>query len=123
LIEVPAYIAICSLLISRLGLTGAALACTFRVSFDAILMYWAAHKYCFLRLKSLTDIGRVLTIGLILTAAMVSVRMFLHNTWEHLLPGVGLLFVWYIAAWIHGLKGDDRPPFGRTLRLAMQKEH
>lgn len=120
LIEVPSYIAICFLLISRLGLVGAALSCTFRVSLDAVLMYWAAQKYCFLRLKSFAGVGRVFTVGLLLGSCMVGTRIILHSTWERLLAGVGVLLVWYIAAWIHGLNDNDRPAFLRTLRLAMR---
>ncbi len=121
LIEVPLYVVMCYLLTLRFGLTGAALACTFRVSLDAALMYWAARKYCYLRLKSFAELGRILTVGLLLTGCMIGVRILLHGTWEHLFSGVSLLLIWYVAAWMHGLSGDDRPAFVRTLRLAMQK--
>src|SRR5438445_13024105 len=53
LLELPLYVVLCLLFIPRWGITGAALASTFRFVLDAGLLFWAVQKYCQCSLKAL----------------------------------------------------------------------
>lgn len=121
LLEFPIYIVLCLLLIPRWGIVGAALACTFRVSLDAALMFWVASKYCFLRPTWLAELGRILAVDALLVVCLVSIHRTLHGAWERLLCGMIFMFPCYLVIWFYALNREDKPAIVRTLRLALQK--
>jgi O-antigen/teichoic acid export membrane protein len=121
LLELPFYVALCVLLIPRWGIEGAALSCTLRVSVDAVLMFWAANKYCQLRPKWIGEIGRLLMIEALLLLCLLTARHILHDVWERLALGIVLLGVAYAAIWFFALNGEDKPAIVRTIRFARQE--
>ena len=121
LLEFPIYIGLCLLLIPRWGIVGAALACTFRVSLDAALMFWVANKYCLLRPQWLTELSRILMVDALLVVCLVSVHRTFHGAWERLLCGMIFLLLCYLVIWLYALNREDKPALVRTLRLALQK--
>ena len=121
MLELPIYIVLCLLLIPRWGLAGAALACTVRLSLDAILMFWAANKYCHLRPKWIGEIGRMLVVEGLLLACLLVVRHILPDAWGRLTLGVVLLGLAYGAIWLFALDEDDKPAIARTIRFARQE--
>jgi len=120
-LELPVYIALCLLFIPRWGLAGAALACTLRLSLDAVLMFWAANKYCHLRPNWIGELGRMLMIEGLLLACLLVGRHVLHDAWGRLALGVVLLGVAYAAIWLFALNGGDKPAIARTIRFARQE--
>lgn len=121
MLELPIYLALCVLLILRWGIAGAALACTVRLSLDAFLMFWAAHKYCHLRPKWVGETGRLLVIEALLVICLLTARHILHEAWNRLALGVVLLGVAYAAIWFFALNGEDKPAIVRTIRFARQE--
>lgn len=120
MLELPFYVALCAILIPRWGIEGAALACTFRVSVDACLMFWAAHKYCLLRAMWFKETGRMLMIVVIFAACLLTAHYVLQGIWTRLASSVALLALAYVAIWVFGLNGEDKPAIVRTVRFALQ---
>jgi O-antigen/teichoic acid export membrane protein len=118
LTELPIYIALCAILIPRWGIVGAALACAIRLWLDAALMFWAAHKYCYLRLSWLGETSRMLLVEVLLLSGLSAAYFMVHEVWGRLLLGVALLGIGYTAIWIFALNGEDKPAILRTFRLA-----
>ena len=121
LMELPLYIALCLLLIPRWGIEGAALACTIRLFLDAFLMFWAARKYCQMIPTWIGGTGRTVTIVALLVACLLRAHHMLHEVWGRLGLGVGLLGLAYLAIWLFGLNGEDKPAIIRTIRVALQE--
>jgi len=121
LVELPLYVALCVLLIRLWGIEGAALACTVRLFLDALLMFWAAHKYCQLWPKWIAGTGRVLMIEALLLVSLMTARHILHDTWGRLMSGVALLGVAYAVIWFFALNGEEKPAIIRIIRFARQE--
>jgi O-antigen/teichoic acid export membrane protein len=120
LAELPIYIALCIILIPRLGIVGAALACTTRLWLDAFLMFWAAHRHCNLRLKWFGETNRMLLVEILLLAGLSAIHFLVHEVWGRLLLDVTLLGFAYVGIWAFALNGDDKPAILRTFRLAQE---
>jgi O-antigen/teichoic acid export membrane protein len=120
LFELPFYIALCLVLIPRWGLTGAAVACTLRVSADAFLMFWAARRYCSFHIGRPAREKHVLAIVLLLLIGLLAVNTMNQASWVRLLEGAGLLSLAYIFLWLFGIDGEDKPSLVRTLKFRRQ---
>ncbi|MFX0132881.1 MAG: flippase [Candidatus Hodarchaeota archaeon] len=71
LLELPIYTGMAWLLVSKLGINGAALAWTFRVALDAAILFYATFKVCKFSTSSLLKNGTVLAcLALLLFAAI-----------------------------------------------------
>jgi O-antigen/teichoic acid export membrane protein len=121
LLELPTYVALCVFLIPRWGIAGAALACTVRLSLDAVVMFWAAYKYCHLRPKWIGEARRMWVIEALLLVCLLTLRHLLHEAWTRLALGVVLLGVAYAAIWFFALNGEDKPAIVRTIKFARQE--
>jgi O-antigen/teichoic acid export membrane protein len=111
LLELPPYIALCLILIPRWGITGAALASTFRFALDAGLLFWAAKKYCRCSLQR-TWHGSLRTIVMLtcsLTAALLVLCSTMPTPWLRVGAGILSVFVYLAAAWFLVVREEERP--------------
>lgn len=121
LLELPLYVVLCLILIPSWGIVGAAIAWTIRVSLDAFLLFWAAHRSCSLRLEWWSEIGKVLIIGILLICLLSGNYLYVHTRAMRLAFGAVLMLAAYVAIWMFALSNDDRPAIVRVLRLALQQ--
>ena len=120
LLELPIYIALCVLMISRWGITGAALACTMRLWLDSALLFWAAHRYCHLGFARLSDISRILLTVILFILCMLGIQIALHNLWQRVVFSTSLLLVDYMTIWYFVVSRTDKPAILRAMGLAQQ---
>jgi O-antigen/teichoic acid export membrane protein len=118
--ELPIHIALVWFLLTRFGLPGAALAWTFRVTFDFVLLIVAA---CWLtrtpaRLLAGRELRRTVATLLALAAALFalwgSTRVFVADAALALLLGAGFL----LAAWRYVLNLEEKWQIRLWLKLA-----
>jgi O-antigen/teichoic acid export membrane protein len=121
LLELPVYVALCSVLIPRWGIEGAALACTLRLFVDAGLMFWAARKYCQTGVTWMGGSIRPAAIVALLAACFVGAQYFMRDVWARLGTNVGLLSLAYVMVWYFALDGEDKPAILRTLGFPGQE--
>lgn len=121
LLELPIYVLLCLLLIPMWGITGAAISWTIRVSLDASLLFWAAHRYCSLRFSWRERFGRVLIVGALFICGLVVVGLAIPTAFVRLASGATLMLLVYVAIWRFALSNDDRPAITRVLRMALQQ--
>ncbi len=119
LLELPFYVVLCLFLIPRWGITGAALANSVRVSFDAALLFWATQKYCHCSIQPfwLRRLPGIVGLNAILAMALLGIRLNLSTSWGRLGIGalaVGLYFL--VVGWFL-VDEHDKPRIGEALRL------
>jgi len=81
LLEMPVYIAMTWILVNKLGIAGAALAWTIRITIDALLLFAASFKSCRLPINSLSKNG-LTSIGValcILTGITYVMRVLIYS--------------------------------------------
>lgn len=119
LLELPLYVILCVLMIPHWGIAGAALANSIRISLDAILLFWAAHKFCRCSLGSFWrgTFARILILNAILVVALFVVRFSLtSNLWGRLGLGLVAILIYFLAAWIIVIDKSDKPRISDALR-------
>lgn len=107
LLELAIHVPLTWLLVSRLGVPGAALAWTTRVTLDLVLLRFATrdvrHSGVDDRRTPATTLAFGLLVAMLLTASLVSVHMALAAA-----VALGLLVAYAIAAWQVGLDVNER---------------
>lgn len=118
LLELPFYGGLAWLLISRLGITGAALAGIIRVAVDAALLLWICARLRLVPLRSWVAGRMAIALsslaGLALLLAGLSVLGLGLPARAALVLVLTLLFI--LAVWRHGLQVDEKQSLRRGLR-------
>ena len=118
LLELPFYAGLAWLLISRLGITGAALAWVIRVAAHDALSAWMCARLQLVRLCSWA-VGRMAsTLGMlaglaVLLAGLSSLGLALP---ARAAVAILLMALFGLAAWQHALQGDEKQSMGRGLK-------
>jgi O-antigen/teichoic acid export membrane protein len=119
LLELPFYLTLCIVMIPRWGIAGAALANSVRVSFDAVLLFWAMQRYCGCSLKSLwvRAIPQILGLNVLLALSMLGIRLEMASTWGRV--GIAILATgtYFFGVWRLLVDKHDRPRIGEAVRL------
>jgi len=117
LAEVPIQIVVAWALVSRWGITGAAIAWTARTTLDALLLSVAALRLSSIPWRSLVDSKVPQALGCVVTLGLVAAGS------GAFIPGPGLralaigasLVLWGILTWYHLLSAGDRSMIMRLL--------
>ncbi|MGO9086139.1 MAG: flippase [Candidatus Sulfotelmatobacter sp.] len=121
LLELPVYVAMCLWMIPRWGIAGAALASTVRFTLDAVLLFWAAGRYCRCSLRGFwaTIFPSNLMLGGVLGLALLAITIFVRDSWPRL--GLGLLAVGLslLGGWAFVVDGDEKPRLSGVLRTLL----
>ncbi len=119
LLELPFYLVICMVLIPHWGITGAALANSIRISLDALLLFWALHKYCGCSLRPLlaTVLPNTLALNALLALALLGVRFSLNSPWERLTVGMVAIVAYFLPVWFVLVDQSDKPRIGEALGI------
>lgn len=118
LAEVPVYIALCIVLTQHWGITGAALASTIRFVLDAVLLFWAAGKYCRCPLRRFgsTALFRILPLSCVLAIALCGIRLVVNAPWPRLALGLLAVAFWLLPVWIFAVDREEKPRIRGTLK-------
>jgi O-antigen/teichoic acid export membrane protein len=109
-LEFPFYVGLLWLLISKMGINGAAMAWTVRVLLDAVLLFGAAIRFRWFSMGNLYSTGMLRTVavicgfGVILAVAMLALK---SANIEFTFAGV-LVPAFGLAAWRYSLDSRDR---------------
>jgi O-antigen/teichoic acid export membrane protein len=120
LLELPPYLVLCLFLIPHWGIIGAALANSIRISIDAVLLFWAARKYCGCLIGPFwrTAIPRITGLNLLLGAALLGIRpLLLPTPWERLGAGAFVLALYFFIVWHAAIDKGDKPRLNHALRM------
>jgi O-antigen/teichoic acid export membrane protein len=120
LVELPPYLALCLVLIPHWGIVGAALANSIRISVDAVLLFWAARKYCGCLIGRFwkTAIPRIVGLNVILGSALLAMRPLLIPTpWERLAAGAFAISIYFFIVWHAAIDNGDKPRINHALRM------
>lgn len=126
LLELPIYVGIAWVLVSRWGIAGAAAAWTLRVALDALLLFVAAFKVCQLSRRLLAANGLTVTafVLLLLLAAAYALRSLSGSLplFTQLILFVPLfgLFAWVV--WSNILDAWDRGALVKVIKLWQRSE-
>lgn len=118
LLELPFYGVLCVFLIPRWGIDGAALANSIRISVDAVLLFWAAGKYCSCSIVALRRgvVAKILILNTSLMILLLVIRFILiSNVWERLMAGILALLFYFLVVWFVGVEQSDKPRIGQAL--------
>jgi O-antigen/teichoic acid export membrane protein len=110
LLELPLHLVLVWMLVSRMGITGAAIAVTVRVLIDTALIFWACDR---LRLASLRAVhARGVTksiLGLLLTSVVMFALVACGGSLTYRVALASLLLLCYlIVQWYGSFDGRDR---------------
>jgi O-antigen/teichoic acid export membrane protein len=126
LIELPIYIVVVWLLVSRYGISGAAAAWTLRVALDALLLFWATFKICGLSIRILETNGAAIAGASLLILAGVGYVMKTIATdfsiYSQLLIMILLLILFAWIVWGRVLDGLDRGVVLKMMKLNRRME-
>jgi O-antigen/teichoic acid export membrane protein len=119
LLELPLYIALCVVLIPRWGILGAALVNSFRVSLDAALLFWGAHRYCRCSIEPLWDKTALVMLCLsgILGLSLGAIHLLVNSPWGRLGAGSIAVAVYFVSVWRLLVDQDDKPRIGQAMKL------
>ncbi len=116
LLELPLYVLLCTTLIPRWGIAGAALASSIRFAVDAGLLFWAAQRYCACSLRSVfKQILPISVSSLVLGAAMLAAQFLFSSNWVRLGAGLLAVVLYFLACWLFVLGDRERPAIARVL--------
>ena len=117
LLELPIYVGLCLFLIPRWGIAGAAMANTLRLSFDAVLLFWAAQHYCSCSIRRAwaNGIWLVAVAGLFLLGSVALTRYLLTTEWARLAGALSASVLYFFIAWKFILNQRERPAIMRAL--------
>jgi O-antigen/teichoic acid export membrane protein len=122
LLELPLYVLLCVMLIPRWGIAGAALASTVRFALDAILMFWAAQRYCACSLRSTCrQIVPIILSGILLGLAMLGAQFLFSSNWIRLGAGLTAVGLYFLAGWQFILSDREKPALNRAFRIFRQE--
>jgi len=117
-LELPLYVLLCVVLIPRWGIAGAALASTIRFGLDAILLFWAAQRFCACSVRSVwRRILPIALVGLLLGATMLGAHFFLSANWVRLCAGLIAVAIYFLASWRLVLSEREKPAIVRVLSI------
>ncbi len=118
LLELPLYVGLCWFLIPHWGIAGAALANALRISLDAVLLFWAARKYCHCSPVSVWSktILRVFVISVLLALALLGSQLIGGTAWMRLILGVLAVGLYFLTAWTTVVDRGDKPRISAALR-------
>ena len=121
LIELPVQLAVATLLISRFGIAGAALAWTFRTAFDAVLLFSAAARMRVLQPRSLATARLPVTIAtlLILSAAALILVPTLGALSLRIVATATLVVATTLVLWSTAVPAQDRARIAALLRARL----
>lgn len=109
LLEVPLQLLLCVLLIPHWGLNGAAVACTFRLAFDSVLLFWAAGKYCGCSFGHSREYAKLLTPSVLLAAVLMVVNSVVKYSIARLGAGAVAVAMCLLASWCFSIDSDEKP--------------
>jgi O-antigen/teichoic acid export membrane protein len=124
LLELPIYIGLAWFLITKWGITGAALAWCLRVALDAGLIFWASHKlipssvYAFVEHRFVR--AAFLFSGLVV--ACLAAVFLLSGTILQILASAGLLAIYGVAVWKYLLTSNEKRALPFALKLKSLKK-
>lgn len=117
-LELPFYVLLCIVLISRWGIAGAALASTIRFGVDAVLLFWAAQRYCGCSLRGAwRQIAEIGMLGTLLGISMLGVQFLLSTNWARLGTGLIAVTIYFLASWRFILSEREKPAIARALGI------
>lgn len=119
LVELPFYVILCVILIPRWGIAGAALANSIRISADAVLLFWAFHKYCRCSLGPLwtTALPRIVAQNILLALALVTIDFTLTALSGRMEAATLAIGIYFLGGWLFLLDKRDKPRIGNALKL------
>ena len=119
LLELPLYVVLCVLLIPRWGIAGAAFANSFRISLDAALLFWAAHRFCHCSVGPfwVRVFPRIFGLSGALALSLVAIRLTLPSLWGRLSTGLLSVGIYFVGVWLLLVDRGDKPRIGRVVRL------
>jgi len=119
LFELPLYLALCIIMIPRWGIVGAAMVNSFRISLDAVLLFWAAHRYCRCSIETLWNktVLRMLTLSGVLGLSLVAVRLAVASSWGRLGAGTVAVAAYFVCVWLMLVDQGDKPRITQAFRL------
>jgi O-antigen/teichoic acid export membrane protein len=117
--EVPFYVVLCVILIPRFGIVGAALASSIRISLDAVLLFWALHKYCRCSLGTLwaRAFPIILALNAMLALAFLWIHFTLNATWMRLGAAALTIPLYFLAVWLFLLNKRNKTRIDDVWRL------
>jgi len=119
LLELPFYCALLAILIPRWGIAGAALANSMRISADAVLLFWALHKFCHCSLGPLWAkvVPQILALNVLLGLILTGIHFTFESSRERLIGGVLASGIYFLATWLFLVDKRDKPRIGEALKL------
>jgi len=120
LLELPFYGVLCVFLIPRWGIDGAALANSIRISVDALLLFWAARKYCRCSIGPFWAgmLPRILVLNAILAGVLVAIRVsVMSGSWARLGAGVLTTGIYFLATWAIVINESEKPRIRHALKF------
>lgn len=118
LLELPLHIVLAWVLVSKWGITGAAVAWSVRATLDAVLLFMAARRICGMSVGSLQNTG-LMALGILVLGCVAYVAesfMPLIPLWARLPLVVLFLLSFATSAWMWGLDAHERNTIYRLLR-------
>jgi O-antigen/teichoic acid export membrane protein len=122
-LQLPFHVLLCVLLIPHWGIFGAAVANTARVSLDAGMLFWAAHRFCDCSFSSVRTkiLVHILVIGVFLCLGLSLVRLCVPTMWGRFMLSGGMLVLYFLAAWIFAVDRGDKPRIGSVLKILVRQ--
>jgi len=119
LLELPFYCVLLVILIPRWGIAGAALANSIRISIDALLLFWALHKFCHCSLGPLwaKTVPQILALNVLLGLVLIGIHFTFESSWERVISGVLTSGIYFLATWLFVVDKRDKPRIGEALKL------
>ena len=119
LLELPFYCVLLVILIPRWGIAGAALANSIRISIDALLLFWALHKFCNCSLGPLwaKAVLQIVALNVLLGLILIGIYFTFDPSWERVIGGVLASAIYFLATWMFVIDKGDKPRIGEALKL------
>ena len=110
LLELPIQILLAWALITRFGITGAALAWTLRMLIDAALLFGAAQRAAFLRAPALrAQLNGAMLMAITLAGAVAVIAAnYLEALWQRLLAAIILALISAALLWLGVVPNSER---------------
>jgi O-antigen/teichoic acid export membrane protein len=121
-LELPLHVLLCVALIPRWGISGAALASSVRFSLDAVLLFWAAQRYCACSWRhAWRQLVPILGSSILLGAGMLGARWFFSTAWIRLGCGLIAVAIYFWMSWRLILSEREKPAIARVLHIFRQQ--
>ena len=106
--ELPLHLALVWLLVSRIGITGAAIAVIARLAIDVILLLWACGKYSSLRLTQAVGLGKSFASLGLLSAVVFAVSYAHMSLASRVFVALIMVGIFYVGQWCWALDLRDQ---------------